>query len=170
MPCAVAIRTARAVVEEVPAAAGTSLGSLAACHEDHSERDTQRLSKKYGLKLPLPLSELLVGAEKVPFIKMTHWANFILQQNLWYRLCGLDGPDDQRCSDIWKSFWHKYEKINPGHEIFQRPNHDFGKTCGLMLHGDEGRSLRKTPLMVISTHSILGFGLSTTSKKKKPNI
>ena len=162
-----AIRTARAVVEEVPAAAGTSLGSLAACHEDHSERDTQRLSQKYGLKLPLPLSELSVGDEQIPFIKMTDWANFILQRNLWYRLCGLDGPDDQRCSDIWRSFWHKYRKINPDHEIFQREGHDFGRTCGLMLHGDEGRSLRKSPLMVISTHSILGFGLSTTPKKRK---
>ena len=162
-----AIRTAKSVVEEVPEVAQSSVGTLARCHEDHSERDAHRVSKRFGLTLPLPLTDILVGGETVPFIKMTHWAEFLLQHSLWHRLCGLDHPDEKRTGEIWTSFWNRYKKINPGHEIFTRRGHDFSRTCGLMLHGDEGRSLRKSPIMVISTHSVMGFGISTSCPKYK---
>lgn len=160
-----AIRTAKAIVEEVPQVAASSVGSLATIREDHSERDTHATAKRYGLTLPIPLDEISVGHEVVPFIRMTSWAKFILSHNLWHRLCGLSEPDEARSATMWKSFWGRYKEINPGHSIFQRPHHDFSKTCALMLHGDEGRSLRKSPLMVISVHSIMGFGLSTSKKK-----
>eukprot|EP00438_Fugacium_kawagutii_P024328 Skav216812 [mRNA] locus=scaffold135:76492:78012:- [translate_table: standard] len=98
---------------------------------------------------------------------MSDWARFILDHYLWYRLCGLKENDADRCCKIWQRFWSRYRCINPGHEIFRRPNHDFSRTCAIMIHGDEGRSLRKAAMMVISAHSILGFGLSTSSSKKK---
>lgn len=103
-----AIRTAKSVVEEVPEVAQSSVGALARCHEDHSERDAHRVSKRFGLTLPLPLTDILVGGETVPFIKMTHWAEFLLQHSLWHRLCGLDHPDEKRTGEIWTSFWNRY--------------------------------------------------------------
>ena len=162
------------MVDEIPEAASSSVGRLAVCHEDHSERDVdhserdvQRVSKRFKLTLPLPLSEAQVGHETLPFIRMTDWARFILQHNLWYRLCGLTESDPERCCKIWSAFWERYRCINPQHEIFQDPSRDLSRTCGLLLHGDEGRSLRKSALMVIATHSILGFGLSTSKPKQK---
>ena len=167
VPCTVAIRTARALVEEVPQVATSSVGQLAKFREDHSERDVQKLSKKMRLTLPIPLSDVQVGSEMVPMLRMSDWSKFIFQHNLWHRLCGLDEPDMERCCAIWKQFWGRYEQINPGHEIFQRSGHDLSRTCAVMLHGDEGRSRRKSPVMVVSTHSVLGFGLSTSKRKQK---
>lgn len=162
-----AIRTAKAVVEEVPSAAQSSVASLAACRENNSERDTGRVAKRFGLKLPIPLSKVQLGSDEIPFLKMSDWATFILQAHLWHRLCGLTDRDQQRCCDIWQSFWTRYRKIEPNHPIYKRPDHDLSRTCALLLHGDEGRPLRKSALMVISTHSILGFGLSTSKHEKK---
>ncbi|CAE7541097.1 unnamed protein product [Symbiodinium sp. CCMP2592] len=51
-------------------------------------------------------------------------------------MCGLQHPDPDRCCFIWGSFWDKYR----------------------LVHGDEGRSKKKNPLLVISAHSILGLG------------
>lgn len=166
-PCAVAIRTARAVVKEVPAVGRSSVGALARCHLTSSERDTGRVTKRFGLKLPIPLSKTRVGVEWIRFIQMTDWAKFILQSHLWHRLCGLSSPDEKQCSEIWTSFWKRYKEIDPNHSIFKRKGHDFARTCALLLHCDEGRSLKKSPLMVIAAHSILGFGLSTSSSNLK---
>lgn len=165
--CASAIRTARAMVEEVPAVGSSSVGALARCSENHSERDVQQVSTDYKLKLPIPMSPIKIGNHFISFLCMTDWATFILEQNLWHRLCGLREADHKRCSSIWKCFWQRYQKVNPDHEIFQRPGHDFSRTCALMLHGDEGRSLRKAPLMVIAAHSILGYGISTSPADRK---
>lgn len=154
-------------MEEVPQVASSSVGQLAKFREDHSERDVQKLSKKMKLTLPIPLSDVQVGGEMVPMLRMTDWSKFIFQHNLWHRLCGLDEPDMKRCSAIWERFWGRYRQINPGHEIFQRTGHDLSRTCALMLHGDEGRSRRKSALMVLSAHSVLGYGLSTSKRKQK---
>lgn len=163
-----AIRTAKAMVEEVPQVATSSIGNLAKCREDHSEREVHSIAKRFSLTIPVPLSQVQIGGDSlIPFIKMSAWVNFIFKYNLWHRLCGLRRPDMIRCGEIWKSFWSRYKGVNPGHEIFQRPGHDFSRTCGLLLHGDEGRSLRKSALMVVSCHSILGFGLSTAKQKLK---
>lgn len=105
-----AIRTAKAVVEEVPSAAQSSVASLAACRENNSERDTGRVAKRFGLKLPIPLSRVQLGSDEIPFLKMSDWATFILQAHLWHRLCGLTDRDQQRCCDIWQSFWTRYRK------------------------------------------------------------
>lgn len=154
----------------MPAARSTSLAALAHCTESHSERDVQRLSDKYGLKLPIPISQTPVGDFTVPFLKMRHWAEFIESRNLWHMLCGLDRADHDACDRRWKLFWERYQRINPGHEVFQRAARgeiDLCKTAGLLLHGDEGRSLKKSAILVVSCHSVLGYGLSTSSKAKK---
>ena len=162
VPCALAIRTAKAVTREVPAARETSFGALAKCTEKNSERDTHRLTSKYRLALPIKLSEVELAAGKVHYFKMSSWVDFILEYNLWHLLAGLEAPDHDKCSRIWASFWNNYKDIDPGHEVFQR-GIDLSRTAALLLHGDGGRSHRKSEIMVFSAHSALGFGLSTSN-------
>ena len=64
-------------MEEVPQVASSSVGQLAKFREDHSERDVQKLSKKMKLTLPIPLSDVQVGGEMVPMLRMTDWSKFI---------------------------------------------------------------------------------------------
>lgn len=167
VPCAVSIRTARSVIEEIPEAASSSIASLAACAEDHSGRDVQRLTQKYKLSIPIPFFDVEVGAFSVPIMKFSEWAKWLLSMNMWHVLSGLKAPDPEECKRRWSSFWSRYQNVCPSHEAFHGDLQvDFSRTCGLMLHGDEGRSVGKTPIMIVSVHSIIGFGLRTAKRKK----
>ena len=52
-PFSGAVRAARAVVSEVPAAASTSIGALAACKDDNAEHAVHKLAEKFKLTLPV---------------------------------------------------------------------------------------------------------------------
>ena len=166
VPCSVAIRTAQAMVQEVPEAAHSSISSLAQCGESHSERDTHRLANRFRLSVNIPISTMKVGEVLMPYLKMSHWAQFLISQGLWHHLAGLKQRDPERTAAIWRTFWDRYRCINPNHEIYKRTGLDLGSVCALMIHGDEGRSQKKAPIMVLAAHSILGFGLSTSKVPK----
>lgn len=171
MPCAVAVRTAKAVTLEVPEAASSSLGNLARIQEKNSERDVHRLTSRFNLSLPINISKFKVGrGEEIQYLKMSAWAQFLLSRNLWHHLCGLDAPNMEKCCGIWSVFWERFKRLRPQHEIFQRPNFDYSRCCGLILHGDEGRSLRKSAILILATHSIMGYGIRTSSKTSKSDF
>ena len=122
---------------------------------------------KYSLSIPIPLVQVPIGEEVVPVLQMSDWGKWLLEQNLWHRLCGLSEPNLDLCDKIWGSFWNKYQQLNPSHELFQRTDISLNRCCGLLLHGDEGRTLKKSAVLIMACHSILGFGLSTSDSKLK---
>lgn len=93
---------------------------------------------------------------------MTDWAKFLTSMNLQHTLCGLSEPDGPRCQALWGEFWARFQRVRPSHPIFERHDLDLSRTCALLLHGDEGRSQKKAPILCISTHSFMGFGLATS--------
>ena len=166
VPCSVAIRSAQAVVEEVPEAAASSIGSLGRCNVGNPERDVHRLASHYKLSLPIPLKHIKAGEHSIPVLMMSDWARYLIRMNLWHHLCGLSEPDSQRSKLVWRTFWERFRKIVPNHPVFRR-DIPLENTCALLLHGDEGRSKKKSAIMCISAHSCLGFGLSTSKVNKK---
>lgn len=166
VPCAVAIRTAKSVIAEVPQAAESSIGALGRCDERNPERDVHKLTHKFKLSLPIPLTNIPVGDKQVPILRMSDWAQFILNMNLWHTLCGLEKRNEMRAARIWKCFWERYKVIHPNHPVYEQ-GIPLERTCALLLHGDEGRSLKKSPILCVSTHSILGYGLSTAQPAEK---
>ena len=158
-PCSSAVRSARAVIEEVPAAASSSVQQLARCALDHAERDVQAMSQRCNLTIPLPISEVLGHKdEPIPFIKASEWCNFFMNMNLWFHLSGLREPNEEGCCQQWAMFWDRYKAICPEHPIYKKPLHVLRRTAALILHGDEGRSRKKTAIMILSFHSALGHG------------
>ena len=47
-------------------------------------------------------------------------------------------------------FWERYRKLEPGHEIFRRPNIQLDQTVPYYLHADEGRSLKKKGILIFA--------------------
>ena len=72
-------------------------------------------------------------------------------------------PDEQRCCTIWGSFWEKYRAITPLHPVFNKTTQQLERTAAVLVHGDEGRSKKKYPLMILSCHSVLGMGSGVDS-------
>ena len=142
---------------------------MARLSDSNAERDTHRLTKKFKLTVPIPLTSLTVGKLEVPYLPMSAWASFLMEHNLFHHLTGLKSPDHDRCCQIWSEFWNRYRAVCPDHDVFKRSDINLGRTIGLLLHGDEGTSSKKLPILVVATHSVLGYGI-TTARTTGPEL
>ena len=143
----------------MPAAATASVRRVAKCSLGDAERDMHRLGKEFRLRLGVRLSRVpLLNTVQTAVLFMSSWVKFFLEKNLWYFLCGLQEPDEQRCERQLGLYWERFRGISPNHPVFQRSSADLCRTCPILVHGDEGRSAKKTAVMILSFHAVLGRG------------
>ena len=154
------ILTAKAVTSDVGEQKSASIGvhSWAKCSLKNSERDAQRTIKKQKTKLDIPIEEVLCEGEKVPWISPESWLEFVVAKGLWPVMSGCDLHDYDGACRNWQEFWKTYQRINPSFELFDKPGVDFSRTAAWLLHGDEGRTLKRGGLLVTSVQSAIGRG------------
>ena len=173
--CSAAVRTARDFVADLgteKASSSKGLVELSRIDEHNAERDCRNLlAKKLKLALPIPMTPL--GTEgptkKIPVLKLRDWCAYLLKSNNWHILTGLRRPDHRREEKILEFFWGQYRKLSPEHEVFRLASEGrlcLGRTAPIAVHGDEGRSRKHLPFLVVSAHSFLGFGLGPKEKKE----
>lgn len=176
--CASVVRSARAVVADVgERAASKSAGLLELSNrsERNAERDCRTLlTKKHGLVLPIPQSRLDTGGEgkgeDVLVLRFRDWCNFLVNGNHTHLLVGLQKPDHKREAAILQRFWDKYRYQAPHHPVFTLADNNLlnlGTCVPIAFHGDEGRGRKRGAFLVMSYHSLLGRGVSTTAKGKR---
>ena len=61
-------------------------------------------------------------------------------------------------------FWNHYRFIQPNHEIFKSPPEQLKRTLPILVHGDEGRYLKKGNYLIATIEMMLG---STPTKLKE---
>ena len=132
---------------------------------DHSERGVHQVISKQGSALDVPVSDMTVQGQTVPWISPKDWFQFILRQGVWHHLAGVRADEMHLAGPLWKTFWSNYQKLYPHFELFSKPGVDYSRTVACYLHGDEGRTLKKSGLMVTSIQSALGYGLSPKRQK-----
>lgn len=172
--CSSQIRTARAVAEELGEAAAAQSGVLswAKVPLDHSERDIQNVVEKQGTRLNVPVDNMCVGDESIPWIDPRKWFQYIVDHGLFHMLAGLPHEEKHLAPQVWTNFWTKYQRLHPNFGVFDMEGLDFSRTVGIYIHGDEGRTLKKSGLMVTSVQSCLGQGFDKKRLKRdvKGNI
>ena len=158
--CSSQILTAQAVAHDMGETVAVSSGvdRWARCGTNNSERDVHRVLKHQRTKLDIRVDTMPCGGCDVPWINPESWVKFLVKNGLWPTLAGCKRSDYQSSLDNWTSFWKAYEKINPTFELFRIPDVDFSRCAGVLIHGDEGRTLKRNGLMVTSLQSILGQG------------
>ena len=166
---------------EAAASRSGGMVELSKINEHHSERDGHRVvSKKYGLSLPIPLSNLpktpgvrYPGEFKV--VRLRDWAQYIVDMNCWHILVGLQKPNRMREQDILREFWARYRQIHPTHELWkvvEERGIDLSLLAPMLVHGDEGRGRKKAAFLVLAWHSMLGRGTvaANAARKSKPYL
>ena len=73
-------------------------------------------------------------------------------------MAGCDVHDYDGAARNWLQFWKTYQQIHPDFELFHMENVDLSRTAAWLIHGDEGRTLKRNGLMVTSVQSALGRG------------
>ena len=166
--CTSQIRTARAVTEEIGEGMARQSGVLSWSQIpfEHSERDVHQVISKQGSALDIPVSEMRVQGQPVPWIPPKDWFQFILRQGVWHHLAGVRADEMHLAGTLWETFWSYYQELNPHFELFSKPGVDYSRTVACYLHGDEGRTLKKSGLMVTSIQSALGYGFSPKRQKR----
>ena len=132
---------------------------LTASQEAHAQRFTERIFHKHDLSLPVQIEVLeheILGGH-VPNITTYHvhpenWLKYLVSEDISL-LAGSQGDS----GDNFKSFWETFRLRNPQHKVFQVHDGDqLRKVAPLYIHGDEGRSQKKAPYLVVSMESPIG--------------
>ena len=135
--------------------------------EKNGERDIQRVVEKQKTKLDIPITQLNIQATQVSWINPRHWFQYIIQHDLLYMLSGLDFDQKHLVGSVWGQFWRKYETLCPEFGLFYMDGINYEQTFAFYIHGDEGRTLKRSALMVTSLQSILGSGFQKKKIEEK---
>ena len=124
----------------------------------NSERDCQRLFQRLGMSLPIPIiadeHHVEVAETKIITtyrIKPQSWVKHWMEKNPEL-LGGISG--DAMCN--FENFWKCYEIQHPTHAVFRQHRSRLNHVVPLLIHGDEGRAVKKTNYLVVSIESPLG--------------
>ena len=72
---------------------------------------------------------------------------------------------ESRC----KSFWEKFRDHQPDHKVFQQFV-DFRRVVPICIHGDKGRTLKKSPIACYSWESVWGLPAGLRDTATEPVI
>ena len=133
-------------------------GNLAKPDGKNSTRDMHRVFGDLGYFLPIPIQTMehhtqvpdhqaLTTYHVNPEDWVLHW-----MADCPSLLCGWDGGPAENFS----AFWHCYHQSHPGHEVFSKHQGRLHKVVPLVIHGDEGRGVKRTNFMVVSMESPIG--------------
>ena len=155
------VRTARAVASELGRSAAIQGGvqKWANITLHNSERDVHSVVGRQDLRLNIPLTRSVVQGEEVLWIRPSNWLRYIVNKGLWPRLSGAVSEDRSEPPSIW-SFWTQFRKLHPDFNLFRMQGVDLSHTAACYVHGDEGRTLKKLPIMITQLQSCLGAGFA----------
>ncbi len=72
-------------------------------------------------------------------------------------LGGFDISETDEYESMFAEFWRNYATCHPSHPVYEKSEEDQKRCIPIALHGDEGRSLAKVPLLVISYQVLIPY-------------
>ena len=127
-------------------------------HKSSKTRHENQTTKAYedvGLAAPVPFS--YVDLDKFPhhpWVRPSDFLRVFVQQN---KLGLLTGGSS---FDILAEFWQRYYYVQPSHAVYKLLDTEQRRfTIPCMLYADEGQTLKKQSLMVVSIQPAIGAGI-----------
>ena len=101
---------------------------------------------------------------EIPMLLPSSWMQVVLAEcpDL---LCG-DSCSHSEIHEQLSAFWTCYEFFQPGHVVYRKDKNDLHSTIPIVVHGDEGRYLKKGNFMVCTIETVLGNDAEKKNKKK----
>ena len=159
---------------QVPATTLQSLAEVASIDQPFSlgpEKDTDsranafrtasRFVKRWGLRWKIPISTYEHEDDvQVPFIAPSDILSHMIDKSPELLFGGYTKAEKIR--ELLSDFWCSYRAWHPTHEVFRHSSEgdlDLRYTLPVLIHGDEGRGVRKGNIAVCSMET--PFGLAT---------
>ena len=123
----------------------------------NASRDVDNMLGKTNLALKVPREAILHptqdGTIELPWIRPSAWIAYLLPR---YPVL-LSGSTTSKIESEFESFWEGYRSSHPGHEVFKHDQARIRRTLPLLLHGDEGRYLKRSNYLLVTVESVLGW-------------
>ena len=122
----------------------------------NEERDCHRLFNRWGLSLPVPITEktfVLDDREKAEtaYIRVQDWLLYLLKRNRSLLAGGNDSLESQL-----EAYWMAYRQTHSTHPAFGR-GLDLGTTIPLAFYSDEGKGPKRGNFVVVAIESPIGL-------------
>ena len=102
-----------------------------------------------------------------PMLLLSSWMEFILKDCPQFFLAGHHLEEPEAFGNVLESFWSNFKKTVPGHVVFEKPREQLRCSLPICVHGDEGRGLGKSPVLVTSYQVIIPWNGSSKLNFKK---
>lgn len=128
----------------------------------NANRNVTRTLNRAGMAIEVKRDTLTYEVEdgtvlEVPYVKPSSWLSLVLKK---YRTLLFPHGNIEQELD---AFWSCYKNFQPGHVVFEFSAEKLKRTLPILLHGDEGRYLKKGNYMITTIELMLG---SSPTKKK----
>ena len=122
----------------------------------NEERDCHRFFKRWGLSLPVPVTEktfMLSDREKAEtaYIRVQDWLLYLLKRNRSLLAGGNESLEFQL-----EAYWMAYRQTHSSHPVFDR-GLDLGTTIPLAFYSDEGKGPKRGNFVVVAIESPIGL-------------
>ena len=129
------------------------VSSLQRLHSTGHENRVPKVFQEYGLQADVAVSYCDIGLKhRHPFVQLRDLVGAFNKSGKIMHLLAGNGPAELQ------SFWAKYAKQCPGHDVYQRHSSRLHECLPMMLHLDEGTSHKKKSIMVLSVQTVCGKG------------
>ena len=164
-------RLARAF--QASGAASASIEKAGKVSQSHGEHDSQRVFRKFGLSLAVPISHVDVpetpesSSMLLPVLKVSEYLKLLLRRHPRLLFGGADfgSQSAQTC----KAFWQQYRSFQPDHIVYTScGENEWGNILPICLHGDKGRTRSKLPIFNFSFESVFGLPPEVRERKDLP--
>ena len=131
---------------------GQLVRSMANLHQTGHPNRLPSLFVDYGLQVDCEVSDVDIGlAQLHPTLGVSEYIQALSRAGQLQVL--MQG----QTLESYQSFWHKYQRIRPEHPCFKK-NMCLSRCVPCFLHADEGTSIKKRGVLVLSLQSALGAG------------
>lgn len=100
----------------------------------------------------------------LPVLRCTDTIAYLARSDLLGKLVGEQDFVPDLIKPQLMEFWRRYSFEYPDHQVLQSPN-ALSNTIPVLIHGDEGRGLRKLPVLLVSLQGAIGQGSRPFRKK-----
>ena len=129
--------------------------------------------RRHGLSLDVDIHWLTLPSTKdddtlFPVILVSDLVEALGRSGNMQRLWG-DVPEDEVQATLLE-FWRRYAQDSPDHEVYRASREgsvSLARSIPYLIHGDEGRGLKKKGVMLLSIQGILGRGTRTFMERFK---
>lgn len=120
--------------------------------DKNAQRDIMRGLESLGYSLPINIQcKENEGGANTFYIQPQEWIKYLVE-NHPAQLGGCNASLEKNCF----AFWTVFQIHHPTHEVFQQHGDRLHRVLPLIIHGDEGRALKRTNYLVVSMESPFG--------------